>query len=379
MSLSIKEIASANLVNIPGWRSKQRILVIESDDWGSIRMASKEAYNWFLQRGVPVDKSAYDSNDSLESNEDLELLFEVLNSVKDRNGNPAVITANNIVANPDFDKIKAAGYQQYFYQPFTETLKEYPHHNRVFDLYKQGIDNRLFRPQFHGREHLNVQSWLQRLQSGDKVLQMAFDKRMFSVKMQADSNCRKQQLDAFGTYTPQQLAALEPIIKEGTALFSSLWGYTSTTIISPCYVWHPEAEVFFAKNGIEMIQSGVAQLAPQFGQEKNVVKRRFTGQKNNLGQYYSVRNATFEPASNPAKDWVSNCLQQIKIAYRWNKPAIVCSHRLNYTGSLNPSNRSANLQLLALLLKEVKKNWPDVIFMSSDQLAVLIKNKNTSI
>lgn len=374
--MRIIENIKCNLQNIPYVRIKGKILVIESDDWGSIRMASKEVFDWFLQKGVPVNTSAYDSNDSLESNDDLELLFDVLNSVKDSQGNPAIITANNIVANPDFDKIRESGYQQYFYKPFTETLKEYPHHNRVFDLYQQGLANGLFRPQFHGREHLNVQSWLRRLQSGDKILRMAFEQRMFSVKKQADSNCRKQQLDAFGTYTAEQLAGLETVINEGTALFKNLWGYASSTIIAPCYTWHPGAEVFFANNGIRLMQSGVAQLVPQFGQEKNVVKRRFTGEQNQLGQYYSVRNATFEPASNPGKDWITNCLQQIKIAYRWNKPAIICSHRLNYTGSINPANRAANLRLLASLLQQVKKNWPDVVFMSSDQLAQKINNKS---
>ena len=94
MSLgAIKSAITRNLTNIPGWRTNRKIVVIESDDWGSIRMASKEAYNYFLGKDVPVDKSPYNSFDALECNEDLEMLFDVLGSVKDVNGNSAILTA----------------------------------------------------------------------------------------------------------------------------------------------------------------------------------------------------------------------------------------------------------------------------------------------
>ena len=104
MIKNILQSFGRNLIYLPGFRTKRKIIVIESDDWGSIRMASKEAYNILLNSGYPVDQSTYNKNDALESNEDLEMLFEVLSSVKDKNGNSAIITANTIVANPDFEK-----------------------------------------------------------------------------------------------------------------------------------------------------------------------------------------------------------------------------------------------------------------------------------
>src|ERR1035437_5292112 len=102
-----------NVFYLPGWHTSRKIVVIESDDWGSIRMASTKAYKTFLQSGYPVDQSSYNRNDALECNEDLEFLFEVLSSVKDKYGNPAVMTINNIVANPDFEKIKCSDFQKY--------------------------------------------------------------------------------------------------------------------------------------------------------------------------------------------------------------------------------------------------------------------------
>jgi hypothetical protein len=37
-----------NLSNIPGWRTNRKIVVIESDDWGAICMASKEISDMLL-------------------------------------------------------------------------------------------------------------------------------------------------------------------------------------------------------------------------------------------------------------------------------------------------------------------------------------------
>ena len=42
--MNLKQTITHNLLNIPGCRTNRHIVVIESDDWGSIRMPSKEVY-----------------------------------------------------------------------------------------------------------------------------------------------------------------------------------------------------------------------------------------------------------------------------------------------------------------------------------------------
>jgi hypothetical protein len=39
MLSEIKQNLSRNLSNLPGWRTNRHIIVMESDDWGSIRMS----------------------------------------------------------------------------------------------------------------------------------------------------------------------------------------------------------------------------------------------------------------------------------------------------------------------------------------------------
>ena len=89
-------------------------------------------------------------------------------SVKDKNGNPAVFTPISIMANPDFDKIRSSNYTEYFYEPFTDTLDRIPACKNSFSLWKEGIRERLFVPEFHGREHLNVNVWLKALREKDR-------------------------------------------------------------------------------------------------------------------------------------------------------------------------------------------------------------------
>ena len=65
-------------------------------------------------------------------------------------------------------------------------------------------------------------------------------------------------------------------------------------------------------------------------------------------------------------------MNRIKIAFRWSKPAVIGTHRINFIGSLDYRNRYNNLTFFDDLLKSIIKNWPDVEFMSSDQLGDII-------
>jgi len=70
--------------NLRGLKSSDMIVIFESDDWGSIRVPSKQVYDILLQKGIPVDRSAYCKYDTLESSEDVTLLAEVLGKYKNK-------------------------------------------------------------------------------------------------------------------------------------------------------------------------------------------------------------------------------------------------------------------------------------------------------
>jgi hypothetical protein len=157
--VSFKTQIQKNLSNVPGWRTNQKLLVIESDDWGSLRMPSLNTFNSLEMQGLDFssgDAARYNLNDTLASAQDLEALYGVLCKFIDRNGKHPVFTPVSLVANPDFEKIKSSDFQEYFYEPFTKTLEKYQGGSWAYDLWEEGIQDKIFLPQFHCREHLNI-------------------------------------------------------------------------------------------------------------------------------------------------------------------------------------------------------------------------------
>lgn len=372
----LKSIISHTLLNLPGWHTRRKIVVIESDDWGGIRMPSKEVKQKLQQSGMLLENDPYSLYDSLADSKDLEALFEVLSSVKDKNGKHAVITADTNVANPDFEKIKATDYQQYFYEPFTDTLKRTQGSDRTIQVWKQGINAGIFYPQFHGREHVNVRKWLYDLQVNHANVRQWFELGSYGTSYLVDKAQEGHYMTAFDSAMPEDITFYNQSITEGLNLFELLFGFRSESFIATTYCWPLEVEPVLIKNGVRYLQGMVVQSIPVDGGENfRKKKSNFQGTRSKAGLIYLMRNAWFEPAQNPEFDWVSDCLRRIEIAFRYGKPATISMHRLNVIGGLVEENRTRNLALLKQLLKEIVKRWPDVEFMNSAQLGQLIEKK----
>ena len=365
-----------NIMQIPGWRSNRHIIVFESDDWGSIRMPSLEIYQDLLARGLAVDKCLFSKYDSLERSEDLAALYEIMHSVKDKNGHPAVVTADCIVANPDFDRIEQSGFTQYHYEKVTDTFSHYTGCENSYSLYQQGMNDGVWHPQFHGREHLNVRRWMTALQQNDEVTLLAFKQRHFGLSNKVSPKLKVRFMDAFANVGEDHLIYESEIIREGTNLFEELFGYRSKSIMAPCYTWRKDLESIMLQSGIKYLQGLPIQQVPV--QDEPIIcksKYHYMGQKNELGQRYLMRNVFFEPYKGNNQHLVDECLSRIKTAFRWNKPAIISTHRLNFIGTMDIAHRDISLILLKELLSEIVNRWSDVEFCTSDQLGEIMDNE----
>lgn len=372
----IKSLSKGHLYNLKGWRTNRRIIVIESDDWGGERTPNKKTYTHLIQSGFRVDKCPFSKFDTIESNIDLEILFETLSSVKDKNNKSAILTANFNLANPDYDKIKEHDYKEYFYIDYKTTLDKY-NRSRVQETIKLGIENKLFFPQNHSREHVSPGIWLDEIINGNESLKKAFDLEVYGLSRITSSEIAKYHLASQLYRNSDELDFVSRAMEDGTKLFKTFFGYSSESFIAPVYTWNDENERIMAENGVKYIQSSFFQNSFDCT-NTNSFKRKFhyMGQANKNNQIYTVRNCLFEPALNPNTDWVNSCLSEIKMAFRLRKPAVIGSHRLNYIGGLVEKNRENNIKLLRRLLKEITKMWPDVEFMTSVELGKLIADEN---
>ena len=359
--------------NIFGWRTNKKILVIESDDWGSIRMPSKKAFDNLLTNGIAVDKCPYNSNDSLETSEDLEALFETFSSIKDCKGNSLKLTANTIVANPDFETIKKNKFTEYFFEDFVTTYNRINGDPSAFDLIRQGISAGIYIPQLHGREHLHVKAWLKALQKGDKETLLAFDQGLWGFPTTRFKGTKMNFSTALHIRNKEEEAFARISIKEAALMFEDIFGFKSESFIAPRYIWNEAVEDELNNCGVKYIQGKIIQQIPQGNELKT--KIHFQGSKNKLNQIYLNRNVFFELTQNKKFPWEKDALKRINVAFNWGKPAIISMHRLNFMGGLDQLNRKNNLIALKQLISKVQNIHPDIIFMSTDELGKLINNE----
>lgn len=362
-----------HLLNVAGKSINKKAIVFESDDWGSIRMPSRQIYDELQEKGVSLGINPYNKYDSLETSEDLEALYSVLRKFSDGNGQSPVITTNFIMANPDFDKIAGSGFESYFFESFRDTYLRHKNAG-TWEVVQQGMSENLIRPQFHGREHLNVHQWLNLLRKNNPDVMAAFLRGVFCLDVVDESLLRSNMMAAFDYRTDEERVFVENSIVQGLGMFADNFGFASESMIAPCNVWGDHAEEVAAQQNVKFIQSLRGRCVPKDGKEYD---RHFpvTGQRNAYGQHYLVRNVYFEPATHQTYNWISNALLKIDAAFFWKKPAIISMHRLNFIGSLDVSNRTSNLEMLGELLNAIVTKWPDVEFMSSDQLGRLYNKK----
>ena len=356
--------------NIPGWRTKRKLIVIESDDWGSIRTRSKTDYDEMLKLGLKVHASNFTKFDCLESNNDLERLFNVLIKFKDKNGNHPVFTPMCVVANPDFNKIKENGYESYHYEPFNETCKKYPANDRVLDLWKKGVNEKIFVPEFHGREHLNPLRWLRGLNNNDKGLQIMFDHQSIGVSKFNDQLV-SEHLAAFDPEFLSDITYFKEVIFSGGELFKNLLDYKPRHFVASNKPEPKILEKTLKEIGIKSLIRYKLQQYPK-GNGKFSYEFNWLGKKNQQDQLILTRNCGFEPSDPSLQDWTEQCLNEIKNAFFWQKPAMISSHRVNYVGGIDKKNADAGLKALEILLGKILLRWPDAEFVTSSELSEII-------
>lgn len=370
----MKQTIKKHIINCRGQRLKQKFLVFESDDWGAIRIPNIKVRESLWEKGLTKKTDPFSRFDALESTEDYLALFDVLSKFKDQKGSNPIITANFILNNPDFKGIKDLNFTEYKSETFLKTYQEYEGNEKAWETLQLGISQNLMKPQFHGTEHLNVIRWMELLQQKDERFKAAFDLKCYAIDDPSSHNKRSNLMAAYDYNSIEELNYIKKSIIDGLQQFKDIFGFASQTTIAPCYVWNEKIEQMFYDENINGFQGSFLQNIPN--SNKSFQKKyRYTGQKNNRNQTYLVRNGLFEPSINDKVNWVDKCLESIEIAFKWGKPAIIGTHRINFAGRLDVEQRNRNIRDLELLLKKILLKWPDVQFADSASLyKVIIKS-----
>ena len=361
-----------NIKNIGGKIIGRKIVVFSVDDFGNVRLHSANARETLRQKGYTVH-NRFDNYDALETKEDLEQLFEVLTSVKDKNNRPACFTPFAVPCNIDFERMRATGYETYYYEILPRTFEKLASidprsYEHTWELWQQGMTENLLAPQFHGREHFNLTLFNQLLEHRNQQLMDVLETRSLPS---LHHHGKISFTAAFAYEAFSTLQHFDPIIKDGVKRFREVFGYSPVHFCPPAAADHPVIHHSLKEAGINFIDTA---RFKKIETEENKFKYKYfyTGKKNVLGQTFLVRNIVFEPAAIQPQQGVASALKQIETAFRWKKPAIISSHRVNFAGHIDPKNRGKGLAGLLILLRKIVDRWPDVEFMSVEELDHLI-------
>jgi hypothetical protein len=357
-------------------------IVLESDDWGaSTLFPDLEAF----EKGshlLPLGWQPYENftMTTLESPEDLEELFRVLERHVGADNLPAVFTANYVMFSPDYSSIEASLYSDFHALQIPATSPRWTRGDFI-EKAKEGMHLGVWNPEYHGMLHANPHLWMERLRNEDSPSRYLFDLESYAS---LSGNFASAEYA-----TGQSLRQQSELIEQGVAAFTEVFGYSPHSSMPPNLVWQPRTEKLLAQQGIKVIQAKNEQMMgrwldrisplPTIVLEKLGYRSAIQpsqiqmGDCNaNLDVVYLHRNIGFEPVyredGETERDPVAKAIQDILSAWSQNQPAILNTHRFNYV-SLDSSVSATGRRYLDELLTEIERLEPNVTDLTDWEVA----------
>lgn len=370
----MKQLLFNHLKNIQGWRTDRKLIVFSVDDYGNVRLSSRKALENLQKNQIPFN-SHFDRLDTLETREDLESLYEVLSSVKDKFDKPAIFTPYSLSCNIDFDTMTTNDYSEYNYELLPKTYEKLASQDTnayagTWTLWQEGIDKNIMKPQFHGREHFNLNIFNDLLNMRNENLLKVLKQNSY-VSIPEHKAYEQGWTAAYSfNHITETEGFLENVI-DGLKAFKEVYGYDSNTFTPPAQQFPLHLENELRHLGIEYIDRPRS-LNRHLGSGKHQIEKHKLGGGTDMIEL--VRNVVFEPTTPCTSNWVDYTFKQIEAAFFWKKPANISSHRVNFCGHIEEGNRKIGLAALKQLLDKIVNRWPEVEFISADQLGTIIAN-----
>jgi hypothetical protein len=358
---------ASSIKNRLGPMIDRKFVALCFDDYGNIRLASKEAKAQLERQGLRA-ANLFDEYDCLETTDDLSALLEALSSVSDSNGGNAKLTALACPCNVSFDKMRASAFEIYEYELLPSTYSRLGNrYAGATTIWRQAQEAGLVRPEFHGREHVNIRALMRKLKEKSPDIRANIEADSLAMLSNVPGSSTSWTA-ALGSNDPQEIREYRSIIKDGLNCFKSVFGRIPTVFNSPGGNVSPTLHSFLRDVGFRVIESPFFQWTqgplgipiPRFNRTRRATPRH---------PAYTLRNCVFEPTFSRSYDWVDFALIQVRDAFERRKPAIISSHRLNFCGGISEENRKNGIDCLRRLLRSITHMWPDVEFVFLDDLA----------
>ena len=350
--------------SVVNW-SALRGVALESDDWGFPGFAPSIAAWEGIDKEqlAPGRFPAVYWNTSLEDSAEVQLLCQILKGARGRDGLGAVFQPNYVMGSLEFLDSPAGGSWREFAFPAVPAAYERP---GMFAQVQQGIGQGVWYPELHARYHYDPHLRKERSQSS-AAAQLAVRR---GIVLFPDSEGARE----LGSW--RDVGELRREFAESLAIFRRAFGRYPESVIAPDYTWNRRMEEIWKGEGVSIVQAKREQRNPDWGpglpgRALKFLERRWA-QLTNPECTYLERNVRLEPVQHgDPKALLADCVADVHQAWSRGEPAIIETHRVNFT-HLDPQveelGRSTFAQLLAELTGETS-NAP--VFLVDSEIAQL--------
>lgn len=347
------------LLPVHGFYFDRPLVLLQSDDWGRVGLRDRDGLEHLQSVGLNLGERAYDLY-TLETAEDLVWLSAVLTKHRDSSGCHPCLGMNFILFNPDFATMRAGDFRQIELLPLSAGLPEGWSRPGLFEQYREGIANAVFRPALHGTTHFCRDAVERHLaEDNDKA-------SLLRTLWRAGTPYIYWRMPWIGyEYWDPAKSPTEQFLPPdaqrelvGTAVgeFTKLFLKLPVSACAPGYRANADTHRAWAQHGIRVAQNGPGALVPPHMDSSGILQL--------------TRTVEFEPAVADAFS-VDAALRQAEACFQHGLPAILSVHSINFHSTVRDF-RSRTLQALDEFLAALESKYDDLLYLHDEDLYELI-------
>lgn len=349
--------------SVTDWRAL-RAVALESDDWGLAGFVP-EADSWDQLDREALQPGRFPAvywQSTLEDASVVNRLVGILTQHRGRDGIAAVFQPNYVMGSLGWDA-EQNRWQRY---DLPNWPPEYvrPH---LWDAVQAGRKMGVWHPEFHASLHYDPAVRLENAFASD----VAGEATRRGISLFPDSEAARE----LAPWRSPAIMTAE--LDSALAVFERVFGRPVYSVIAPDYTWHAWCEEMWQSRGLRVIQAKREQRNPQWiggktGRLQKYVVRQWE-RLVHLDRIYLERNCRLEPvqAQNPAAT-VDQCVRDTYLAWDRGEPAIVETHRVNFSHT-DPAVVATGLASLAQYLEQICEGPEKPVFLCDQEIAQLAK------
>jgi hypothetical protein len=326
---------------IASWREpvlRRPVLIIESDDWGA---------------------------GTLEQAHAIREIAGMLATFTDSDRRRPVMALGVVLATADGEKTIATG-------SYRRAIISRHTHGALLEAINNGIEAGVFSLQLHGMEHF----WPPALMMASKTDHAVMAWLRGAPKSQTEDlppPLQSRWVDA-SALPARRLSrtAVQQAAREEVDVFQKIFASVPFVAVPPTFIWNQDVENAWAAAGIGVIETPGARFESRDGKGRPAGRKGpiYNGQSGENNIVYLVRDVYFEPSLGHT---ASQAFEAIRAKTRLGRPALFETHRFNFLGS--GEKRKQSLAELEILLRMAVENYADLAFLSSEELAMVLKKR----